>query len=408
MVFRSIAGSVASSRFPPTPEMDPNPANVMRACIINHHGDPSVLEYTTTYPIPTSAHSASSHRFAKDDFVTVNIMAAGLNPVDFKMRKGPIANFIYPKPKIIGSDFAGVVESVPSTSTFKVGQRVFGMLPLLGSRYGTYAEKCCISESILAEAPEGISFTDLSTVPLVACTVVQAFRPVIFAYTTSSNLSTRPTSSFTRGKKCFIQAGSGGLGIYAIQYCANILGMHVVTSCSPRNFDLLKSLGACEVIDYHTEKIEDRVKDFDVYFDSMGYLNEQLVLSKSCHILKQDGTAHYIRIASSPYGSSRNNTDIMAMSRDPFGLAIPEARLDRIVIGYLKGICSRFFGRIKYHFILVRPEKEALVEFALAMKENKIRAVVQEVFPMQKVREAHELLESGHVTGKLSLCIQSQ
>jgi len=122
------------------------------------------------------------------------------------MRKGPIWDTIYPKPKIIGSDFAGIVKSAPSSSKFKIGDRVFGMLPLLGSQYGAYAEYVCIDEKLLAKAPENVDLEALAVIPLVACTVVQALKPVVKCY-----------GDAIKGKKILIQAGSGGVGSLAIQ-----------------------------------------------------------------------------------------------------------------------------------------------------------------------------------------------
>ena len=139
---------------------------------------------------------------------------------------------MYRKPKIIGSDFAGVVVNAPDGSKFKKGDRVYGMLPLLGTKYGAYAQKCCIDESILSIAPPDIPLVHLSSFPLVACTVIPPLKAVVKAF--EGNVA---------GKKCFIQAGSGGVGSFAIQYCAKHLGMYVSTTCSPRNFELVKSLG---------------------------------------------------------------------------------------------------------------------------------------------------------------------
>lgn len=117
-------------------------------------------------------------------------------------------------------------------SNFKKGDRVYGMLPLLGSKYGAYAEKCCIDESILSLAPLNIPLVQVSSFPLVASTVIPPLKTVVKAF--DGNVA---------GKKCFIQAGSGGVGNFAIQYCAKHLGMYVSTTCSPRNFELVKSLG---------------------------------------------------------------------------------------------------------------------------------------------------------------------
>ena len=166
---RSILGYVAPSRFPTSPTMSKD--KTMHAIVMKRHGPPSVLEYVDNFPSPNPAVGTNQ--------VLCNVVGAGCNPVDFKMRIGPIANTIYPKPKIIGSDFAGYVLQAPSNSKFKEGQRVFGMLPLLGSIYGCYADKVCIDESLLALAPDNVDLESLAVIPLVACTIVQALRPIV-------------------------------------------------------------------------------------------------------------------------------------------------------------------------------------------------------------------------------------
>jgi hypothetical protein len=152
-----------------------------------------------------------------------------------------------------------------------------------------------------------------------------------------------------------------------------------------------------------------------VFIDCMGYLNEEMVFDNKNHILKQTGS-HYIRIASSPYGneheSTSGSTDEVrsissgqhhgTMSADPLGMAIPEARIDRIFAGYLKQIKSWWSG-INYHFILVSPEKDALLEVNQALKEGKIHPVIQQRFMMRDAAMAHLLIEQGHVVGKLLL-----
>lgn len=201
---RSLLGAAAPSRFPPSPKS--NSDSNMNAVVMYKHGSPDVLEYRNDFPSPLPIQNSNQ--------VLCSVVGAGLNPVDFKMRKGPIWDTIYPKPKIIGSDFAGYVISAPPSSKFKTGDRVFGMLPLLGSKYGAYAEYVCIDEKILASAPDNVDLELLAVIPLVACTIVQAMRPVVKCY-----------GDAIKGKKILIQAGSGGVGTLAIQYCANVLGM---------------------------------------------------------------------------------------------------------------------------------------------------------------------------------------
>jgi alcohol dehydrogenase len=232
-LFRWLTTLLMPKRFPPTPL--PCPSKSMAAVVMKSHGGPGAMEFCEEVPAPTPPPKAR--------YVTVDILAAGVNPVDFKLRVGPIASFLLPKPKILGSDFAGIVAAVPHNSRFHVGQRVFGMLPLLGSRFGAYASRCCIQEENLCVAPAGVPLRELAVVPLVACTILQSIRPFV----------RRCGDTGTVGKKCLIQGASGGVGTFAVQYCANVLGMHVVASCSTQHHSLMFQLGASEVIDYRTE-----------------------------------------------------------------------------------------------------------------------------------------------------------
>jgi NADPH:quinone reductase-like Zn-dependent oxidoreductase len=163
------------------------------------------------------------------------------------------------------------------------------------------------------------------------------------------------------------------------------------------------SLGASEIIDYHTERIEDRIKDYDVFIDVLGYKYEDIVLDSKSHILRRSGEfpSHYIRIASSPHELEESDPHI---SRDPLGLAIPEASAFRVVKGAAKQLFNSY-SNIRYHFILVKPDKLALQVAAEAMKEGKIRAIIQAVIPLREAARAHIELEGGHVTGKLVLCV---
>ncbi len=192
-MLRKIAEILSPSRFPPSPV--PSSTEKMTAVVMERHGDAAVLH---------EAEFAKPCISPKSRQVLIRVVAAGLNPVDFKMRKGPIADFIYPKPKIIGSDISGVVVEVNEGSQFRVGQNVLAMLPLLGTQYGGYAHYCCVDEELVVSAPDGVDMVELGTVPLVACTVVQALRGVVTAY-----------GGDTKGKKCFVQAGK----MYNLLFC---------------------------------------------------------------------------------------------------------------------------------------------------------------------------------------------
>ena len=387
-MLRYVLGVLSPARFPSPPVCSPH--EVMGAVVIRGHGPPAACVWEDdAFPSPVPAPGT--------DQILIDVVAASVNPVDAKLCKGPIAGFIYPKPKIPGSDFSGVVRSCPSSSSFAVGQRVFGMLPLLGSSYGSYAEQVCASQAAIVAAPDNVKLVDLAAVPLVACTVIQALRPVIAAWGGREKLL---------GKSCFIQAGSGGVGSLAVQYCSRILGMHVTATCSRGNFELVKSLGASVCIDYadHSQTLEDQVRDVDVFIDTRGYECESMVLRKGSRIMRRgrgrgsgSGSApssFYIRIASSPFAPDGAGSD------DPLGLSIREARLDRVAAGFAKQFFSALFSSdVQYRIVFVTPDAEALAEIAAAMSAGKIRAVIHKILPVREAAAAHAEIEKGHSKG---------
>ena len=191
---------------------------------------------------------------------------------------------------------------------------------------GAYAQRAVVDEKYLVGCPDSATLKDMASLPLVGCTVIQALRPVLKAF--NNNVT---------GKKILIQAGSGGVGTFAVQYCSNVLGMYVTTTTSAKNFILLKGLGAKEVIDYKTEKIEDRVQIYDVFLD-IGNISETVV--QGSKVLRTTGLppSHYIQIAASPYDAESLKT----FGTDPLGLTIPECRIDRVATGLVKEFVSSF------------------------------------------------------------------
>jgi alcohol dehydrogenase len=384
---QTIGCWISPTRFPAPPKEDYD--HPMKAVVVRGHGNPEVLEYAD-FPSPLPVEGTKQ--------VLIDVVAASVNPVDFKLRKEDLVQFMYPLPEVPGADVAGIVSYAPPDSSLKKGDRVYGMMPLLSATYGSYAEKAVVDEAILSIAPDNHSLVDLASIPLVATTVVQALRPVKAAY-----------HDGIVGKKCLIPCGSGGLGTFAIQYCAKELGMFVATSCSPKNFELVKSLGASEVYDYKTEKMEEKIIDYDVVLDSMGYQNEELILNSTSRILKpstSENPSFYLRIASSPYGKGNS-----LISGDPLHLAIPEARFDRVLTSYSKEFLSQFSllpNGIRYHFVLVYSEKEALDEVSEAIRKGTIRPVVAERLPLNEAIKAHQLIEDGHTNGKIVLVVNEK
>ena len=374
---RAVLGLLAPGRFPPSPLA--SSTETMAAAVFRAHGGPEELNLEQ-FPKPEPQPGAAQ--------VLIRVCGAGLNPVDFKMRRSSIPKVAYPVPKICGSDVSGVVVEAPEGSRFKAGDRVIAMLPLLGTQYGGYAEFACVDERSVAKVPTGqragADLVELATLPLVACTVVQALRPVVAAM-----------GGNTRGKRCLVQAASGGVGSLAVQYCANTLGMEVIGTCSAANADFVRSLGAAQVLDYRTQRFEEELSGLDVIVDPLAYMYEERTLG-SPDLLRSGG--HYVHIAGSAWQDD-------PASRDPIGVGIPEAAPHRVARGYLRALYGMlpWTGGPSYHFVFVHPDGAALEEIAAAVGRGEVRPVVCRRFALGEARDAQMFLEEGHARGKLVL-----
>ncbi len=215
----------------------------MRAYVLKHYGGPegSLL---MDVPAPTPG--------PRD--ILVAVRAAGLNPVDFKIRQGKLRVILRSKlPLVLGNELAGDVIAVGSqVSRFRVGDRVFARVAK--GRAGAFAEQACVDEDHAAHMPRNLDFTAAAAVPLAGLTALQALR---------DELRVKP------GQKVFISGGAGGVGTFAIQI-AKWLGAHVTTTASKRGEALVRSLGCDEVIDYTVQDISSVDDRFDAGFDLIG------------------------------------------------------------------------------------------------------------------------------------------
>src|SRR5947207_10959470 len=183
----------------------------------------------------------------KPDEILVQVHAAGLNPIDNKIRDGKMKPVLrFQLPSTLGSDFAGVVIEVGSRVTrFKPGEAVFASI--FGLRTGALAELAVVPENAAALKPAHLDFVQAASIPMVGLTAWQALKE---------------RAKIKAGHKVFIPAGAGGIGTFAIQL-AKYLGAKVATTTSTSNVELVRSLGADEVIDYQKQKFEDVLRDYD-------------------------------------------------------------------------------------------------------------------------------------------------
>lgn len=308
----------------------------------------------------------------RDDEVLVQVHAAGVNQLDSKIRDGQFKLILpYRLPLILGHDVAGVVVKIgPRVRQFKPGDEVYARTD--DFRIGTFAEFVPVKESSLAPKPKGLTMEEAASIPLVGLTAWQALVE---------------TAKLSKGQRVFIQAGSGGVGTFAIQL-ARHLGATVATTTSAANFELVRSLGADVVIDYRTQDFEDVLHDYDVVLNSQ----DGKTLGKSLRVLK--GGAKLVSISGPP---------------DPaFGRNIAVPAFVRLVMRLLSsGIRRRARGRgIDYSFLFMRANGAQLREITRLIEAGAIRPVVDKVFAFESTNEALAYSEAGHAKGKVVIKIR--
>ncbi|OUL80975.1 NADP-dependent oxidoreductase, partial [Paraburkholderia hospita] len=205
----------------------------------------------------------------REDDVLIQIHAAGVNPLDSKIRDGAFKLILpYRLPLILGNDLAGVVARVGSrVRRFRPGDEVYARPPK--DRIGTFAEFIAIKEDAVALKPKALSMEEAASIPLVGLTAWQALVE---------------RGQLKKGQKVLVHAGSGGVGTFAIQL-AKHLGAIVATTASAPNAGLMKQLGADIVIDYRKDDFAATLKDFDVVLDTQG----GNTLERSLRVLKPGG-----------------------------------------------------------------------------------------------------------------------
>lgn len=286
-----------------------------------------------------------------DNQVLVEIHATSINPIDWKLREGYLKEMLpWEFPIILGWDAAGIIAEVgKNVQHFKVGDRVFARPAT--TRQGTYAEFVPVEEDLLAHMPESMTFEEGAAIPLTGLTAYQCL--VDFA-------------EVKKGDKVLIHAGAGGVGSMAIQI-ANSIGAYVATTASDKNDELVKSLGANQVINYREEDFSELLEDFDAVLDTMG----GEVLDKSFKVLKKGGKL--ISIAGQPSAEKAEQHEVKA---------------------------SDFW---------LEPSGEQLKKLANLFVSGELKPAIGEVFAFteQGLQDAHELSESHHARGKIIIKIKS-
>lgn len=302
-----------------------------------------------------------------DEDVLVDIHAAGLNPLDSKIRDGAFKPILpYRPPFILGHDMAGRVTRVgANVRRFKVGDEVYAR-PRDG-RIGTFAERIAVHEDDLALKPTNLIMTEAATIPLVALTAWQALVE---------------RAGLRKGQKVLIHAGSGGVGTIAIQL-AKHLGATVATTTSTANVDLVRRLGADVVIDYKKQDFETLLTGYDVVLNSL----DGATLQKSLSVLNPGGKL--ISISGPP------DPDFARQA----GLNLLLRQLMRLLSF---GIRRKAKGRgVRYSFLFMRADGGQLGQITALIEAGIIRPVVDRVFPFEATNDALAYTETGRSKGKV-------
>jgi NADPH:quinone reductase-like Zn-dependent oxidoreductase len=277
--------------------------------------------------------------------VLIRVHAAGINPIDWKVRAGHVKEWLQHRlPLIPGWDVSGVVEAVgPDVSAFKNGDAVYGMLDFM--RNGAYAKYVAAQPRDLARKPRSLNHVQAAAVPLAALTAWQALFEL---------------GGLAPWHTILIHAAAGGVGHFAVQF-AKWQGAQVIGTASASNASFLRELGADEVIDYHTTRFEEVVSEVDVVLDPIGGDTQ----ARSWEVLKEGG----ILVAT-------------------LGIASPEA--------------ARKPG-VRGEGVRVHPNTAQLIQIASLIDAGDLKPVVTAVLPLSQAARAHELSQTGHVRGKIVL-----
>lgn len=307
----------------------------------------------------------------KDDDVLVQVHAAGVNPLDTKIRDGDFKLLLpYRLPLVLGNDVAGTVVRVgPKVQRVKRGDEVYARPDK--DRIGTFAEFVAMNEADVALKPRNLTMEEAASIPLVALTAWQALVEL---------------AQLKRAQKVLIHAGSGGVGTFAIQL-AKHFGASVATTTSTANVDFVKGLGADNVIDYKRSDFEKLLSGYDVVLNSLG----KDVLEKSLRVLRPGGKL--ISISGPPDAD-------FAKANGSNWLVQQVMRL----LSFGIGTKARRLG-VSYSFLFMRASGDQLSKITALLEGGTIRPVIDRVFPFEATNDALAYIETGRSKGKVVIKI---
>lgn len=286
----------------------------------------------------------------KEDQILVEVRAASINPFDDKLKFGYMKENIPLKfPWVIGGDFAGVITELGSSvKNFQIGDEVFGQSLILNGGSGAMSEFTAANTKNTSLKPKNLDFIEASSLVLVGVSAIQGIEEHI---------------KLQKGQKILIHGGSGGIGSIAIQLAKHI-GAYVITTASVESLEFVRSLGADQVIDYHSQNFNEVVKDIDTVFDTVG----GEIPGKSLKILKKGGVL--VSMNGPVDENLATESGVRALVQNT---GVNADRLNRLTELVDKGV--------------IKPQ-------------------VDKVFPTEQAKNAFEYFESGHPKGKVVVNIK--
>ncbi len=311
----------------------------MRAIVTKKYGPVEVLE-----------HREVARPVITDEEILVQVVACSVNPVDWKIRRGDARLLTGRKPpRILGCDYAGIVAEVGGQVTnYKSGDTVWGMVNAL--RGGTYAEFVAVKREEIGPKPNNLSFDEAASIPLVALT---AYQSLVYK------------GRLKKGDHIIINGCSGGVGLAGLQI-AKALECKVTGVCSTDNLHLARKLGTDEVVDYTKENVLRTAESCDIFFDAVA--NQSFFRAKT--MLKPGGA---------------------------YVTTVPS--FQSMVMGPL----INWVGTRKVKYVFVKPNAHDLAILKEMVECGKVVPVVEKVYSLDQVREAHTRSETGRVVGKIVL-----
>jgi NADPH:quinone reductase-like Zn-dependent oxidoreductase len=324
----------------------------MKAMVYHTYGSPDVLNLEEVErPTP------------KDDELLIKVHAASANARDWRLlRADPFlvrlmgGGFLKPKNTILGADVAGQVEAVGRNVTqFRPGEEVFGDLAACGT--GSFAEYVAVPETALALKPVNLTFEQAAAVPMAAVTALQGLRD---------------TGHIQPGQKVLINGASGGVGTFAVQI-AKAFGAEVTAVCSTNKVDMVRSLGADQVIDYTQEDFTQNGQQYDLILAVNGYhpisAYKRALRPKGIYVMAGGSTAQLFQaLLLGPWMSRTGSKKLGALS--------------------------------------AKPNQKDLVFMTELLEGGKVVPVIDRCYSLREVPEAIRYLEAGHARGKVVITVE--